>query len=191
VSFGGGGFWWVPCPAGKNWASTPRRRLVGRGTVERRWAGAHYTTERDILKLVRSLFLDDLRAEFDHIAGTKGTQRDSRLREFHAKLGMLKFLHPACGCGNFLVVTYRELRLLEIDLLVALQGKQTQLSMDVATLFKIDVDCMFGIEISEFPAQIAQVALWLIDHQMNIRLSTAFGQRTSARIWSKGRTRSS
>jgi hypothetical protein len=145
-------------------------------SAERRQDGAHYTTERDILKLVRSLFLDDLRVEFDRLAASKGTRRDANLREFHARLGTLKFLDPACGCGNFLVVTYRELRLLEIDVLLALHGTAAQMVLDVSALSVVDVDAMYGIEINEFPAQIAQVAMWLIDHQMNQRLSEAFGQ---------------
>ncbi|MEX1231536.1 MAG: DNA methyltransferase [Planctomycetaceae bacterium] len=141
---------------------------------ERRQVGAHYTSERDILKLVRSLFLDDLRAEFERLKSHKGTQRTARLKEFHERLGSLKFLDPACGCGNFLVVTYRELRLLEIDVLKLRQRGQKATNVELLSF--IDVDAMYGIEINEFPAQIAQVALWLVDHQMNQRLSEAFGQ---------------
>ena len=140
---------------------------------ERRQVGAHYTSERDILKLVRSLFLDDLRTEFERLKGNKGTQREARLKDFHRKLGSLTFFDPACGCGNFLVVTYRELRLLEIDVLKELQGQQQVL--DVSSLSLIDVDAMYGIEINEFPARIAEVAMWLVDHQMNQRLGEAFG----------------
>jgi hypothetical protein len=140
---------------------------------ERRQIGAHYTSERDILKIVRSLFLDDLRAEFERLKASKGTQRQARLRDFHVKLGALTFLDPACGCGNFLVVTYRELRLLEIELLQELHTGQKVL--DVSGLSRIDVDAMYGIEINEFPVRIAEVALWLVDHQMNQRLSEAFG----------------
>jgi len=81
---------------------------------ERRQVGGHYTSERDILKVVRSLFLDDLREEFQRIKGNK-----NQLKHFHRKLAGLRFLDPACGCGNFLVVTYRELRLLEIEVLKA------------------------------------------------------------------------
>ena len=136
---------------------------------ERRQEGAHYTSERDILKLVRSLFLDDLRAEFAKIKTNK-----NKLKEFHNKLGRLTFFDPACGCGNFLVVTYRELRLLEIDVLLLLHGKQ--MVTDIRYLALVDVDAFYGIEISEFPARIAEVAMWLVDHQMNQRLSRAFGQ---------------
>ena len=136
---------------------------------ERRQVGAHYTSERDILKLVRSLFLDDLREEFDKVKGDK-----RRLKAFQEKLGKLTFFDPACGCGNFLVVTYRELRLLEIEVLKILHGDQQVL--DIHGFSLVDVDAMYGIEIKEFPARIAEVALWLVDHQMNQRLSEAFGQ---------------
>jgi hypothetical protein len=137
---------------------------------ERRQIGGHYTNERDILKLIRSLFLDDLRAEFERTKTSK-----AELRRFHEKLANLRFLDPACGCGNFLVVTYRELRLLEIDVLRALFGDARQ-ELDVQRLSLVDVDAFFGIEVSEWPARIAEVAMWLMDHQMNIRLSEAFGQ---------------
>jgi len=137
---------------------------------ERRQIGGHYTSERDILKVIRSLFLDDLRAEFERAKGNK-----AELKRFHEKLSRLRFLDPACGCGNFLVITYRELRLLEIEILKLLfPGAQPNL--DIHTLSLIDVDAFYGIEITEWPARIAEVAMWLMDHQMNNRLSLAFGQ---------------
>ena len=136
---------------------------------ERRQIGGHYTSERDILKVIRPLFLDDLRAEFDRIKDNK-----NQLKQFHQKLAGLRFLDPACGCGNFLVIAYRELRLLEIDVLTALHGGQRQL--DIRNLSLVDVDAFYGIEISEWPARIAEVAMWLMDHQMNVRLSEQFGQ---------------
>ena len=137
----------------------------------RRNLGAHYTTEKNILKVIRPLFLDELRAEFEKVKGQK-----KKLAEFHQRLAKLKFLDPACGCGNFLVIAYRELRLLELDILRALDGKSHTASLDVSQ-FNIlcDVDQFFGIEIEEFPAQIAQTALWLMDHQMNMRVSEEFG----------------
>lgn len=137
----------------------------------RRNLGAHYTSESNILKVLRPLFLDDLRSEFERAKGNK-----KKLAEFHKKLRTLTFLDPACGCGNFLVIAYRELRLLELDVLQALHtGSQRQLHLDVRSLIQVDVDQFFGIEIEEFPAQIAQVALWLIDHQMNQLVSKKFG----------------
>jgi MmeI, DNA-methyltransferase domain/MmeI, target recognition domain/MmeI, C-terminal domain/MmeI, N-terminal domain/MmeI, helicase spacer domain len=137
---------------------------------ERRQIGGHYTNERDILKLIRSLFLDDLRAEFERAKSSK-----AELKRFHEKLAGLRFLDPACGCGNFLVITYRELRMLEIDILKLLYP-DTQQELDIQRLSLVDVDAFYGIEISEWPVRIAEVAMWLMDHQMNILLSEAFGQ---------------
>jgi hypothetical protein len=137
---------------------------------ERRQIGGHYTNERDILKVIRSLFLDDLRAEFERAKNNK-----AELRRFHQKIAGLRFLDPACGCGNFLVITYRELRLLEIDILKLIHGA-AQPKLNIQELSLVDVDAFFGIEISEWPARIAEVAMWLMDHQMNIRLSEVFGQ---------------
>jgi hypothetical protein len=149
----------------------------------RRNIGAHYTSEKNILKLIRPLFLDELWDEFKKLKRTH-----KKLPEFHAKLRSLKFLDPACGCGNFLVITYRELRLLELEVLRALR-ETDQLNLDLREVIKLDVDQFYGIEIEEFPAQIAQVALWLMDHQMNTIAGQEFGQwfariplRTSATI---------
>jgi len=136
---------------------------------ERRQIGGHYTNERDILKVIRSLFLDDLRAEFERAKSGK-----AELRRFHRKVAALRFLDPACGCGNFLVITYRELRSLEIEILKLLPEAQHEL--DIQRLSLMDVDAYYGIEITEWPVRIAEVAMWLMDHQMNIRLSEAFGQ---------------
>lgn len=138
--------------------------------TERRNLGAHYTSETNILKLIKPLFLDDLWREFESIKGNK-----NKLPEFHKKLSTLRFLDPACGCGNFLVITYRELRLLELEILRAL-NTSGQRVMDVSSIIWLDVDMMYGIEYEEFPARIAEVAMWLIDHQMNMLISNEFGQ---------------
>ncbi len=135
---------------------------------KRRNIGAHYTSEKNILKVIKSLFLDELQSEFDVIGNVK-----TKLRVFHDKIASLKFFDPACGCGNFLVITYRELRLLEIEILKVLH--QYGDILDIKYFSKIDVDSFYGIEIEEFPARIAEVAMWLMDHQMNIKLSEAVG----------------
>ncbi len=135
----------------------------------RRNLGAHYTSEENILKVVKPLFLDDLWEEFHKVKGNK-----NRLFEFHKRLRLLTFLDPACGCGNFLVISYRELRKLEIEILRHVH-QSGQRALDVHTLVAVDVDQFYGIEIEEFPAQIAQVALWLVDHQMNTLISEEFG----------------
>jgi hypothetical protein len=142
---------------------------------ERRSQGAHYTTERNILKVIEPLFLDDLRAEFKRLTERRDSGRRKALESFHKKLSTLRFFDPACGCGNFLIISYRELRLLEIELLKALR-KDTQLSLDVSQMCQIDVDQFYGIEIGEFPVRIAEVALWMMDHIMNNRLSLEFGE---------------
>ena len=142
---------------------------------ERRRQGAHYTTEKNILKVIEPLFLDDLRAEFKRLTERRNSGRRKALEDFHRKLGRLRFFNPACGCGNFLIISYRELRLLEIDLLKTLR-KDGQLFLDVAHMSQIDVDQFYGIELGEFPACIAEVALWMMDHIMNNRLSLEFGE---------------
>jgi type I restriction-modification system DNA methylase subunit len=141
---------------------------------ERRNLGAHYTSETNILKLIHPLFLDDLWAEFDKIKTLKSDVRVVRLNEFHDKLSRLKFLDPACGCGNFLVITYRELRILELEVIRELLGGERLL--DVDHYIKVNVDQFYGIELEEFPAQIAEVAMWLMDHQMNMLVRDKFGE---------------
>ena len=146
----------------------------------RRAAVAHYTTERNILKVIEPLFLDDLRAEFAKLKARRDSRAVPELRKFQQKLGRLRLFDPACGCGNFLVIAYRELRALEIEVLRELRpGGQFDLIAD--TLSAVDVDQFHGIEIGEFPARIAATALWMMDHVMNARLSLEFGL-TCARI---------
>jgi hypothetical protein len=138
--------------------------------IERRNLGAHYTSEKNILKLIKPLFLDELREEFEKVKSNS-----KKLKEFHYKLSTLKFLDPACGSGNFLIITYRELRLLEIDILRELFKKGEQV-LNVSSILWLDIDQFSGIEYDEFAAKIAEVAMWLIDHQMNMKVSEEFGQ---------------
>jgi hypothetical protein len=146
---------------------------------ERRAQGAHYTTEKNILKVIEPLFLDELRAEFQQIKARRDNRRRAELRAFQQRLGKLRFLDPACGCGNFLIITYRELRLLEIEVIRELRSgtrDEGQMETDVAVLSAIDVDQFYGIELGEFAARIAETALWMMDHIMNNRLSLEFGE---------------
>ena len=140
----------------------------------RRNLGAHYTSEKNILKLIKPLFLDGLWAEFE-----KAKNNNNNLKKLHDKISKLRFLDPACGCGNFLIIAYRELRLLEIEI-IKIQLKESiksqQAITDISIYVQIDVDKFYGIEYEEFPAQIAQVAMWLIDHQMNQLVSQTFGE---------------
>jgi len=136
--------------------------------THRRNLGAHYTSEANILKLIRPLFLDELYEKFEKVKKNK-----PKLQEFHKELSTLNFFDPACGSGNFLILAYRELRKLEFEILKLLHVESV---LDIETIVWCDVDQFHGIEIGEFPAQIARVAMWLIDHQMNMMISEYFGQ---------------
>ena len=143
---------------------------------ERRAQGAHYTTERNILKVIEPLFLEELREEFKRLQARRDTGRSNALRAFQQKLAGFKFLDPACGCGNFLIIAYREIRTIETEVLKELNPKGQRELLDVATLSKVDVGQFYGIEINEFPARIAEVAMWMMDHIMNVQLSLEFGE---------------
>lgn len=136
--------------------------------AHRRNLGAHYTSEANILKLIKPLFLDELYEKFEKVKKNK-----KQLAEFHKELSTLNFLDPACGSGNFLIIAYRELRILELEILKILY---TENVLDISSIIWCDVDQFHGIEVEEFASQIAQVAMWLIDHQMNLMISEYFGQ---------------
>lgn len=146
---------------------------------ERRSQGAHYTTEKNILKVAEPLFLDDLRAEFQRLKARKDTHRRAELVAFQKRLAELRFFDPACGSGNFLIIAYREIRELELDVIRELRAygvSPAQMLLDATELSLVNVDQFYGIEIGEFPARIAEAALWMMDHLMNNRLSLEFGQ---------------
>jgi hypothetical protein len=134
---------------------------------KRREFGAHYTSEENILKVINPLFMDDLRKEF-----AKCGKTPAKLGAFHNRLAALNFFDPACGCGNFLVIAYRELRLLELEVIQKLFGNNLTAQLDVDTLIRCNVDQFHGIEIDDSAAQIATVALWLTDHQMNTKVQS-------------------
>jgi hypothetical protein len=135
----------------------------------RRNLGAHYTSEKNIMKLIKPLFLDELWDEF-HAAG----ENQNKLKDLHKKISKLRFLDPACGCGNFLITAYRELRQLELAIVEKLL--KGQLVTNINQYFLVDLDQFYGIELGEFPSQIAGVAMFLIDHQCNMMVSDRFGE---------------
>ena len=117
-------------------------------------------------------------AEFQRLKARRDSRRRTELQRFQRKLGSLTFLDPACGCGNFLIIAYRELRLLEIEVLKELRtywGDAGTGVLDVSLLSAVNVDQFYGIEKHEFPTRIAETALWMMDHIMNVRLSLEFG----------------
>lgn len=143
-------------------------------STERRRQGAHYTSESNILKVIRPLFLDGLRAEFERIKALR-RGRQAALEAFHERLAQLRFFDPACGCGNFLVIAYRELRELELDVLRELYPAGQRV-LEISSLVRVNVNQFYGIEIGEFAARIAEVAMWMMDHIANNRVSLEFGQ---------------
>lgn len=140
----------------------------------RRELGAHYTSERNILRVINPLFLDDLREEFE---ASKRTKNKTRLKFLYDKLQTLTFFDPACGCGNFLVIAYRELRKLENDVIAELFGYNSTIggTLDVSSLCRVKLNQFYGIEIDEAAAHIARVALYITDHQMNELSAKRFG----------------
>lgn len=149
--------------------------------TQRRNLGAHYTSEVNILRVIKPLFLDDLYDEFAKALRAGPRKKFDELRKLQDKLAGLKFLDPACGSGNFLVITYRELRKLEHKIVAALSKNADQIDMLASAgegtgTLKVNVDQMYGIEIEEFPSLIATTALWLTDHQMNMEYSRESGK---------------
>jgi len=143
-----------------------------RRQASRRELGAHYTSERNILRVLNPLCMDDLREELAAASHSK-----PRLQALYDKLPTLTFFDPACGCGNFLVIAYRELRRLENEVIELLfsKGGQTRGLLDVSTLSRLRVSQFYGIEIDQSAAHIARVALWITDHQMNLETAERFG----------------
>ena len=143
----------------------------------RRAAGEHYTSETNILKTIEPLFLDDLQAEANRLCGNKSTSVKA-LREFRDRLATHVFVDPACGCGNFLVVAYRELRRIETQIIkeIRVREGQTGMALDATLETKLTIGQFHGIEINWWPAKIAETAMFLVDHQANRELAAAVGQ---------------
>ena len=146
-----------------------------RDAETRRQLGEHYTSEENILKTLNPLFLDELRAEFNHVK-TLGKYEADRLRKLRDKLGRIRYMDPACGCGNFIIVAYRELRDLELAIMERLQeitGDNPMLLANVG--LKVTLDHFYGIEIDEWPAHIAETAMFLVDRQCDLKLTASLG----------------
>ncbi|MBD3777615.1 MAG: class I SAM-dependent DNA methyltransferase, partial [Thiotrichales bacterium] len=142
----------------------------------RRNLGAHYTSEANILKTIEPLFLNDLKIQFNEALKQKSDKaRNARLQALTEQIRRLTFLDPACGCGNFLIITYRELRRLELAIMHAQRGDQTQGHVALEIQPAIPLSNFYGIEIDEWPARIAEVAMWLTQHQMNREFAKVFG----------------
>ena len=143
----------------------------------RKEVGAHYTSEENILRVIRPLFLDKLNEEFNEINKIMDAEaKKDGFIEFQNKLSNLKFLDPSCGSGNFLIVAYREIRRLEHRAIMKIYGYKGK-RIDTDELSKVDVNQFYGIEMLEFPSRIAETSLWMMDHIMNVELSRRYGLR--------------
>ena len=135
--------------------------------------GMHYTSVPNIMKLICPLFLDELNEEFEVAKGTKDIRR---LRKLLVRLGKIKFFDPACGSGNFLIVSYKCVRELEIKIWQVLrEWDEPELPMS-----NISLQQFYGIEIDDFACDTATLSLWLAEHQMNIKFETIFKVRPNA-----------
>ncbi|MGI9296836.1 MAG: class I SAM-dependent DNA methyltransferase, partial [Gammaproteobacteria bacterium] len=139
-----------------------------RDSEERRKFGAHYTSEENIMKVIRPLFLDGMERELN-----RAGKDEKKLRAFHDKIANLRFLDPACGCGNFLIIAYRELRRLEMAVLLRLGIPEDA----DAKIVRVSIEQFYGIESDPFPAGIARTAMWLVNDQMNREFREAGGPK--------------
>ncbi|NYA60565.1 class I SAM-dependent DNA methyltransferase [Lactobacillus salivarius] len=128
--------------------------------------GMHYTSVPNIMKVINPLFLDDLYEEFEKAKGN-----ETKLNNLLERMRKMKFMDPACGSGNFLIITYKELRRLEMDIFEEL-GKINNSTMYVPT---IDLGQFYGIEIEDFAVDVTRLSLYIADHQMNLELKRRYG----------------
>jgi hypothetical protein len=140
----------------------------------RRANGEHYTTEENIDKTIGPLFIDELHEKLE-----KAWDNSGKLKELQRELGTFQILDPACGCGNFLITTYKRLRQLELEIIVRikqLDGTTGQTSLfDVTDDIHVKLEQLHGIEYVEWSSQIAKVAIYLTDHQENMKLEAVLG----------------
>lgn len=135
--------------------------------------GMHYTSVPNIMKVIKPLFLDDLNEAFEQAYNSM-----DKLNLLYERIGKIKFFDPACGSGNFLIITYKELRRLEIKILL----RQRELTEYVMYLPSVTLDQFYGIEIDEFAHDVAKLSLWIAEHQMNMELEEIFNDKVRATL---------
>lgn len=144
--------------------------------------GQHYTSVSNIMKVIQPLFLDELRTELDTVIALSYDNRHKnnkaeRLDTLLKRISQIKVFDPACGSGNFLIIAYKELRKLEIDVLKAqrdlIGSKDNLLGLGFDSV--VSLDNLYGIEYDDFASQIARLSLWLAEHQMNVLFEQEFG----------------
>ena len=147
----------------------------------RRQEGAHYTAEANILRVIRPLFLDELHAELSRIMAMAPRRRAVQLHRLQERIAQMRFLDPACGCGNFLLITYRELRRLENRILLELQrlrGCQGELSSSLRQ--RVSIAQFYGLELEHWPVQIAHVSMYLMELALHQESSATLGRAIPA-----------
>ena len=167
---------------------------------ERANQGMHYTSVPNIMKVINPLFLDDLRGEYNRMNEQYEQLIQSKnigaisVKEFYDKcrpiarqcqalllrMSKMKFFDPACGSGNFLIITYKCLRFLEMDILSLQQKCQGNTQTMFVDASVISLQQFYGIELLDFPHEVAMLSLWLAEHQMNTKLNENFGVNTKA-----------
>ncbi|MDP4086166.1 MAG: N-6 DNA methylase [Bacillota bacterium] len=135
--------------------------------------GMHYTSVPNIMKVIKPLFLDHLYEEFE-----KAYDSMDKLNLLYVRIGKIKFFDPACGSGNFLIITYKELRRLEIKILL----RQRELTEFIMYLPSVTLDQFYGIEIDDFAHDVAKLSLWIAEHQMNMELEEIFNDKVRATL---------
>lgn len=147
--------------------------------------GMHYTSVTNIMKVIEPLFLDELYAELENIEDNIDPKlKPSRLRKLHDRISSLKIFDPACGSGNFLIIAFKELRKLEMEIIKRLQeidknDNQDDLFGDVgldSSFSQIKLSQFYGIELDDFAHEVAILSLWLAEHQMNVEFKAEFGE---------------
>ncbi len=141
-------------------------------TEQRSNMGQHYTSVPNIMKVIEPLFLNDLYEELD-----KHQDSQKKLLELQERIGKIKIFDPACGSGNFLIIAYKELRKLEMEVLKRLQELEYEKSGQAFQPFSvIKLSQFYGIEIDDFAHEVAILSLWLTEHQMNVAFKDEFGE---------------
>ncbi|MCD8550398.1 MAG: N-6 DNA methylase [Shewanella xiamenensis] len=133
--------------------------------------GQHYTSFSNIMKVIQPLFLDPLQAELDKQLQVTANKRAKGLQALLVRMGKIKIFDPACGSGNFLIVSYKELRKLEMSVIKALAEVDPQ----GFTMSGLHLSQFYGIEIDDFACEVARLSLWLAEHQINSQWQQTFG----------------
>lgn len=149
--------------------------------------GMHYTSVTNIMKVIEPLFLNDLYEELETVEESDHRQKFSRLQKLQQRLGEIKIFDPACGSGNFLIIAYKELRKLEMEVLKRLQEFELEKTGQISQPFSvIKLSQFYGIELDDFAHEVAILSLWLTEHQMNVEFKSEFGETLPSLPLQKG-----